>query len=357
MSLNHRENWLRLMRREGFDFVPPQFILCPDLITVFQRETESEEDYQNFFDFSTRLIGFAASLDQNINWLQYYDTDLKPETTFSTWGVAHEPGDEASKHMMRMYHPMEKFDSIEQFQAYPYPDFSNIDITSLKCNADKIKADGYLPEAHMAFTIWEQSWYLRGMENLMIDMMTGAATADYLFDKVTEAAVHKITVYAEAGAEHIHIGDDIGMQQAPMMSLEMYRDWLKPRLKKVIEAAKRVNPDVLISYHSCGYVQPFIPDLIDAGIDILNPIQTESVSFEDIHREYGQVLSFWGTIGTQTVMPYASPDDVKLEVRKNLDIAGVKGGLWCTPTHILEPEIPWENILEYVEACNEYRVH
>jgi len=103
-----------------------------------------------------------------------------------------------------------------------------------------------------------------------------------------------------------------------------------------------------------GFVTPLIPDFIEAGVDVLNPVQPEcGMDFAAIHAEFGDRLSFWGAIGTQSTMPFGAPEEIKREVWKNLDIAGEKGGLWCTPTHILEPEVPWHNILAYVQACRE----
>ena len=140
-----------------------------------------------------------------------------------------------------------------------------------------------------------------------------------------------------------------------MMSKEMYDDWLKPRLAQVISTAKKEKPDVLILYHTCGFVEPLIDRLIEAGVMILNPIQPECMDFADIHREYGDRLSFNGTLGTQTTMPFGTPEEVKAEVFRNLEIAGAQGGLFCCPTHLLEPEVPWENIEAYVDACKEFR--
>ena len=140
-----------------------------------------------------------------------------------------------------------------------------------------------------------------------------------------------------------------------MMSEELYCRWIKPRLKKIIDAVKAINPDILIFYHSCGFIEPMIPHLIEAGIDVLNPIQSECMDFEEIYKKYGDRLSFHGTIGTQTVMPYGTPEEVKEAVWKNLDIAGPKGGLMVTPTHMLEPEVPLANIQAYAEACRTYK--
>jgi uroporphyrinogen decarboxylase len=111
----------------------------------------------------------------------------------------------------------------------------------------------------------------------------------------------------------------------------------------------------LIQYHSCGYATPLIPDLIEAGIDILNPVQPECMDVEQVLREFGGQLSFNGTLGTQTTMPFGTPDEVRATVQRNLELAGPRGGLFCCPTHMLEPEVPWENIEAYVAACREWR--
>jgi uroporphyrinogen decarboxylase len=189
---------------------------------------------------------------------------------------------------------------------------------------------------------------------LMIDMSMEDEMATFILDKITEHACQRASAFAAAGADIIGMGDDIGMQSTIMMSKNMYDEWLKPRLAKVISAAKAQNPNVLIQYHTCGFVEPLIDSLIDAGIDILNPVQPECMEFSEIHKKYGDRLSFNGTIGTQTTMPFGTPEEVKKVVFKNLEIAGSTGGLFCCPTHLLEPEVPWENIEAYVAACKEF---
>jgi uroporphyrinogen decarboxylase len=192
------------------------------------------------------------------------------------------------------------------------------------------------------------------MDKLMIDMALEDEKATWLLDQITDRACYRAEIFARQGADIIGLGDDIGMQESIMMSVEMYQRWIKPRMKKVIEAVKSVNPEILISYHSCGYITPFIPDLIDLGVDILNPVQPECMDFREIHDTYGSQISFSGTIGTQSLMPFGTPEEIRQEVHRNLDIAGPKGGLFCCPTHLLEPEVPWENIEAYVQACREY---
>ncbi len=217
-----------------------------------------------------------------------------------------------------------------------------------------LKAQDRVICGSMQCTIWETAWYMRGMEVLMMDMMSEDEMAEFVLNKVTELAIHRAEYFVKTGAEVLYFGDDIGMQPTIMMSKELYQTWLKPRLKRVVDAARAINPDVIIFYHSCGFVEPFIEDLIEVGIDVLNPVQPECMDFAEIHAKYGDRISFHGTIGTQTTMPFGTPEEVRAEVFKNLDIAGKKGGLLVSPTHLLEPEVPWENIRAYIEACRDY---
>ena len=204
-------------------------------------------------------------------------------------------------------------------------------------------------------TVWETAWYLRRMDNLFMDMSSEDAMATFLLDKITDLACLRAREFAAAGADILGLGDDIGMQTTIMMSVGMYRTWLKPRLAKVVAAAKAIKPDIIVSYHSCGYVLPFIDDLIELGVDVLNPVQPECMDFAEVHAKFGKRLSFNGTIGTQQLMPYGTPEQIRDEVRRNLEIAGPQGGLFCCPTHMLEPEVPWANVEAYVAAVREFK--
>lgn len=353
MALSQRENLIKLWRRDGFEYVPVQFNLCPALVREFKKRY-GDFEYEDYFNFPFRNAPLKFK-KQNIDWKVYYPgVEFNPGTRFSEWGVAQEPHP-GSMHMHRMHHPMKDFTSLEQFQAYPYPENDESALASLALKVGDIHRRNLAAHGGMG-SLWENAWYMRSMEELMMDMLDGNEKASYHFNKVTDITCGRAAILAKAGVDFVHMGDDIGMQSSIMMSEEMYREWIKPLLVRLVKTVKDINPEILFSYHSCGYIEPFIPDLIEAGIDILNPIQPESMCFEKIHSEYGNVLSFWGTIGTQTTMPLGSPDDVRKKVFEHLKIAGAKGGLLCTPTHLLEPDVTWENIEAYVQACRDFLV-
>ncbi len=356
--MNAIENVKSLYRQTGYEFMPIEINSCPivqkKIDDALKGKTLAEYyDYPEGFQ-AVGIKGLKLKNNQNIDWRDFYEEDLNEDTGFSPYGKASEGGYKDAEHMRRAHHPMAKFDSLEQIKDYPWPEWNYEDVDHIKEHVQSAHAEGKYVKAGMECTIWETAWGIRDMTILMMDMVMDEEKAAYIFDKVTEDAANRARVYALAGADIINFGDDIGMQDRIMMSLDMYREWLKPRLSKVISAAKDANPDILIQYHSCGYVEPYIPDLIEAGIDILNPVQPECMSFEKLYKEYGDILSFNGTIGTQTTMPFGTPEDVRKEVFKNLEMVGEKGGLVVAPTHMLEPEVSWDNIDAFIKACIEF---
>ena len=355
-----RENLLSLYRRRGYAFAPVEFEMCPALREKMERAIGKGVTPAEYFGYPegfarAHMPGPKPRARDSVDWRAFYPQPLDPDTHFNAYGVAHEGGAAGTFHMRRMHHPLAGADSLAQLQDYPWPDWDFDDLAALRSAAEEGRAVGHPVYAHMACTIWETAWYIRDMTVLMADMADEDPKATFILDRVTHDAVRRAAAFARAGADVICMGDDIGMQSTIMMSLEMYRHWLKPRLAQVIAAARREKPDVIVQYHSCGYVEPFIPDLIEAGVDVLNPVQPECMDFARLHAQFGDRLSFNGTLGTQTTMPFGTPADVHATVRRHLDIAGARGGLLVCPTHLLEPEVPWENVVAYVCACKEYR--
>ncbi|MCI8923362.1 MAG: hypothetical protein HFI45_05080 [Lachnospiraceae bacterium] len=353
--MTNRENFLSLLRRRGFERVPVEFSLCPHLVEVC-KEKLGVDDYVEYFGMPWRNVEDLRLLDYDVEkYRKYYEKKpLAEGADIDLLGVGHEKSPN-SMHMTYMRHPMELFNSVEEIESYPFPDYASADGSHQAEQVRRIKEQDLIALGNMQTTIWESAWYMRSMEELFCDMMAEDEMAEVLLDKVTELSLIRAKAYVKAGVDVLFLGDDIGMQHTIMMSEELYCTWLKPRLKKIIDEVKKINPEVIVFYHSCGFVEPLIPHLIEAGIDVLNPIQSECMDFEEIYRKYGDKISFHGTIGTQTVMPHGTPKEVKETVWRNLDIAGDKGGLFVAPTHLLEPEVPFENILAYVDACRTYK--
>lgn len=348
--MTERENLLRLVRRQGYDHVPADFGLCPALREAFERETGRIPGS----DSSAMAYVPDAICESSPGeaFASYYrGTGLKPGTTFDEWGVASEP---VIYHLVNMRHPLSGAKSEEEIDRYPFPAYTDSGFSAQTAAVKAAHAAGLAAVGHMQMTIWERAWYLRGMEQLMLDMLDDEPIAQRLFDEVTDRAVFRARQFAKAGCDILYLGDDVGTQHSLLMSQGMYREHIKPRLKAVIDAARCEKLDILVFYHSCGYVLPLIEDFIEAGVDVLNPIQPESMDFQEIHRLYGDRLSFLGGIGTQTTMPFGTPEDVRERTYELLRIAGPKGGVLPAPTHLLEPEVPLANVLAYLDALKSW---
>ena len=283
--MTNRENFLSLLRRQGYERVPVEFVLCPHLQEVCRKELGAE-DYEEYFGMPWRRVDDLRLKDQDVEkFRKFYDKKpLAEGADIDIWGVGHEKSPN-SMHMTYMRHPMENMDTLEEIENYPFPDFASADGSHQPEQVKKIKERDLIALGDMQMTIWECAWYMRSMEELFCDMMMEDEKAEFLFDKVTELSMTRALSYAKAGVDVLFLGDDIGMQHTIMMSEELYTTWIQPRLKKIIDAVKAVNPDILIFYHSCGFIEPLIPHLIEAGIDVLNPIQSECMDFEEISQK------------------------------------------------------------------------
>jgi uroporphyrinogen decarboxylase len=240
MSLTPRENLLRLWRREGFEYAPAFFDLCPALVEEFTRRYGGAESYEDRFHFPFRQVG-AAIKENRQDWAAYYPgVTFNPGTTIDHGGVAHEPHP-GSMHMTRMHHPMRNFTRLDEFKAYPYPELRDDSVDLLIPQVTRLHTRG-LAAMGTPGSIWEDAWYMRSMEDLMVDMMADDEKAVYHLDRITGLVRERVVALARAGVDVIHLGDDIGMQHAIMMSEALYRAWIKPRFAAVIRAAKAVNP-------------------------------------------------------------------------------------------------------------------
>ena len=351
--MTKRENLLSVLAKKPYKEVPIDFGLSPGLVEVYKQKTGSDLDYMDYFGMPWRPSFVPVPAVQG-DFAGYYSYELKPGTHIDMWGVAHEPGSAAALHMTRMHHPLKNADSVAVLDEYPFPVFDDSQLGMICESVQQLHTRGLASVGYLQMTIWETAWAIRSMEELIADIIDESPMAEKLLDIITDTAIARAKMYVSGGVDILYLGDDIGMQHTPMMSLEMYTTWLKPRLCKVISAARAINPDVIIFYHSCGMIYPFIPHLIDAGVDVLHPVQPESMDFQRVYNEYSNKLSFCGTIGTQTTFPKGNPEEMREVVFRNLDIAHGGKGLFISPTHLVEPDVPWENVMAYVNACEEY---
>ena len=201
-------------------------------------------------------------------------------------------------------------------------------------------------------SIFETAWYLVGLEKLLMDIIEGAPYLPVLLDKIMNINMEIGQKLIDLGVDILWAGDDFGSQQGMIMSPEIWRRVFKPRIKILFETFRQRNPDIKIAWHSCGSIAPIIPDFIELGLDILNPIQPRANGMDPdlLKKNYGRDLVFFGGIDVQYLLPYGKPHEVKEEVAKIARILGSGGGYIAAPAHNIQDDTPVENIYAMYEA-------
>jgi uroporphyrinogen decarboxylase len=274
-----------------------------------------------------------------------------PDVDVDEWGIGWRAG--GYLHYHEILHPMQSLTASE-IRDYIFPDLeAGYRFEGVKAEVERAHQRGLAVTGYPG-SIFECAWYLRGMPELFYDLASDPATADFLLDRITERVVAGAQQFAAADIDILILGDDIATQRGLLMSLPMWRGVFKPRLQRVIQAAKTVKPDLLIFYHSDGNVWDAIPDLIEAGVEVLNPVQPECIDPARVKEAFGERLAFFGTVSIQRTMPFGTPDDVRAEVKERIKTVGRGGGLLLAPTHVLQPDTPWENIVALFDAVREF---
>ena len=279
----------------------------------------------------------------------YFDgVDIERNAFINHLGVLETPG--SAFHFTHYTSPLRNAEKLEELEAFPYP---NVD----KYSGDHLAAE--VQAAHeqgRAASCWvghmyEDSWQIRGYEQFLMDMVVRPEWCEFILEKIKQRNMATACAAAAAGVDYIITGDDIANQKAMMFAPEQWRKLMKPRWAEVYAAARAIKPDIEIWYHSDGNIMDVIPELIEIGVTILNPIQPECIDPKEVKKKYGGKIVLDGAIGTQTTMPFGTPDEVRRVVQERIETLGYDGALILSPTHVLEPEIPIENIAAFVEAA------
>lgn len=370
--MNPRDRLLNAVRRKPVDRIPKDAWFTQEIKKKVEEKTGSK-DPDEYFGLESRIVTrspfiFNPKFDEYFKILKKEDTRVKiiglpwwgeekdekvqGKKNINEWGVAFDYGN--FYHFSKMKHTMAALETIEDLKKWPWPILRDEDyFDNLKIIVKEYKKKNIATIAYYG-CVFEQAWYLRGMEKLFIDFYFNKKFADYLLNKIAELNTMAAIKLISCGVDIIRTGDDVSTQQDLMMSIDMWRKWIKPYTKTTLDEIKKVRSDILIKYHSDGNNYKIIPDLIEIGCDILHPIQPECMDPINVYKEYGKEVSFWGTIGTQQLLPFGTPFEIKIEVTKMIDaFDAFNGGLVIAPTHWIEPDVPWENIIAFFEAVEE----
>jgi len=323
----------------------------PDLKDRLVEHTGTEDLAGHYGLFSPVSVGPRPPEGyQEPDYSVYYAGENLPDgTKINGDGVAMIPA--GFYHFWGYHSPLRNATSLEQLEAYPLSSQADWATEHMAGEVQQAHRAGKVTVAWIGH-MYETAWQIRGYEQFLMDMVERPAWAECMLDKLMRRNLARATAAAKAGADYISTGDDVANQNAMMFSVPMWRKFMLSRWSKVWSAAREIKPDIHIWYHSDGNIEAIIDELIAAGVTILNPIQPECMDPAGLRDRYPD-LNMHGTIGTQSTMPFGTPQQVRRVVRERIDTCGRDGRLILGPTHVLEPEVTIENFEAYVDAARQ----
>lgn len=328
---------------------------------VIQQIVIPSEEILDRFEVDTRGLFPLTSHNWNV-YAQLTDCGDYWEY-FDEWGFTHHFP--KNGHWFSLVkHPMETvdFEDTTLIEEYKWPDAADKHrFSGLREKAVQFRdQDKIVMIKGLCAGLFEMHQRIRGMENAMLDPFLFPVNSDKLIGRVADlkmefwdACLDELGDVTDIAGE----GDDYGTQQSQLISPDQFREYYKPHFQRVLSFMKRKAPHVKLMFHSCGNVRPIIPDLIEMGVDILNPVHINAAGMEPVRlkKDFGEAIVFWGGgIDTQKVLPSGTVNEVKDDVRRNIEALAPGGGFVFNTVHNIQAEVPPENIMAMRETLRKY---
>lgn len=288
------------------------------------------------------------------------------EVFYDEWGIGwRKPLD--SRLYFDMYHaPLARAESVADYERHNWPDPNDpVRYEQLQSDAAllEVTTGAAIVLGRMAAGTLELAAWTRGMENFYMDLAAEPGLACSLLDIITEIKMRYWELAISRIGERITViteADDMASQHSLIVSPDIYRRLIKPRHKRLLDHIHKLAPHAFIFFHSCGAIRELIPDLIEIGVDILNPVQVSAADMDpaQLKREFGSELTFWGGgVDTQKVLPNGTPGEVRDEVRRRIDQLAPGGGFVFSTVHNIQSDVPPENLAAMFETLHEHGVY
>lgn len=353
-----RERILAALNHEEPDRCPMQISFTPEFAERLRADLQlkgqrvhNPHGGGNTYELE-RALGEDMLLT-SVGWANSYYQQVGPYV--DEWGVGWDAQPYETPFGVGHYteivsHPLADDDAI---LTYTPPDPNRPELYTEAARVVREFKDEYWIVGVTVTTIFETAWALRGLQQMLMDFVENPDLADAILDIPYRYHLTAAKKLVELGVDMIWIGDDVGAQTGMLISPRHWRRFLKPRMANFISELKALNPAIKVAYHSDGNILPIIPELIEIGVDILNPIQPACMDPAEIKRQFGDRLCFWGSIDEQHTLPYGTPEDVRQEVLLRLRTIGKGGGLIIGPTHHVQLDTPMENFWAMVNTIRE----
>jgi len=349
--MKHRERVQMALNHQVPDRCPMHISFTPEFEARLKKTMDLNSDVTN--DYVLEQVLNQDLLLTSVGWANSYYQGNQDYT--DEWGVGWRAVEYNTPFGTGYYtevngYPLENETAVD---AYQPPDPNRPELYLKAQQVIKAFKDEYWIVGVTVTTIFETAWALRGYERLLTDFSLNPDLADRILEIPYQYHLAAAKNLTNLGVDMIWLGDDVGGQDGMIISPKMWRKFFKNRMADLISELKAINPDIKIAYHSDGNIINIIPDLIEIGLDVLNPIQPACMDPADTKQAFGDHLCFWGSIDEQHTLPFGSPTDVRNEVIHRLETLGKNGGLILGPTHHVQLDTPMENFWAMVNTITQ----
>ena len=350
--MTERERLLRYLKREDNSFIPFDIGFNTEAKKFFAHKLQGKTE-REYFGCQTREVRpDLMKAKQNYDFARFYPDGIPDNSYIDEWGICTCINEKGLVHVIN---PMKNFSCIEDLAGYPFPDYTRQECyDDMRKQVEKIKKEGFAAVAKTERLIFAMGRDLRGYENHLMDYYINEDFNEALLDAILKCQIELVRGMASTGADIIWLSSDVASQDNVLLNPEVYHKTIAWRMKELYKAAKAVNPDILCAYHCCGNVVPIMDDIIEFEIEILNPIQPESLNLKEFKSRFGNKLVLWGGISVQHTLTKGTTEDVRQSVRDTIDVLGKGGGFVISPCNEVTEDIPWDNLLAFVDESKKY---
>lgn len=348
------------------------------IFDTYQQITKIEPPIREFLQIDTIPL-----LIEPLGWKSFQLPDGSPCEIPEKWNPVREKGDwivkdnhghitarmpDGGLYFEPVYAPLANVNEASEvdnfltdIRSFDWPGYADESMADIEARAKSLFEDTeYAIVANLQCHLLAAGQILRGYENFMIDLVMNKSIAHAILDRLLEAYLKRCDRYLEHVDPYIQVvlvNEDLGTQQGPMLSIDCYKEMIWPYQKKLFGHIKK-KADVFLLLHSCGSVYRFIPYLIEAGVDALNPVQVSAAEMDSakLKKEFGNDIAFWGGgCDTQRILNLGTSVEIKDEVKRRINDLAPGGGFVFTQVHNIQPDVPPSNIMAMIETFDKYR--
>jgi hypothetical protein len=365
LGMTPRERLLTTLAHREPDRVPLTAKLWADTLQKLQKHFNVKTDEELFekmnIDDAAVSVNRLAPRDwkptpEYVEFCKTIGYKVRSQyATYEEWGIQRKLGAKGQSVLQQFFfshHPWESFTKPRQVEEVNLPDLDALGRFDEAKKTIGEKKGTHVIMGSLGHVLWTKGWELRGMLRLMKDMHTDPEMVETILDKLLAYNCDLADRLLDLGCDGITVAEDWGNNYSMFISPALWRKYFKPRYNKLFDRAKKRGK--LVSFHSDGNITPIVGDLVEIGIDSLNPVQPECMDQIKVKQKYGDKITIDTGVSNQKTLPFGTPDDVRSETLNALQYLAPGGGLVYGTSHYALYDVPIENVIALYETCRKY---